>query len=746
MGLNRDAFIANYLEELEDNLAVVDNGILVLKKDPENVEELTRLLRALHTIKGSSRMLKFTTIEQAAHGLENVFKGVKEERYGISPDLIQLVFITTDFIRAGAEGIRTRGDDTLEAAGLMAAYEHAYAGEPYNVQELRASIPRPGAASEAESPGAAAPEEGEGAEGGAGAPGPSAPPPPPSGEAERGYETIRINVSRIEKIVKLLNNLIIRQFQLRKENEVLSDLEQRVRSLSAFAPEQAGRATLFHDEMDAAMESLQVLKKGFVEELPQIERSIFDLQEEILSLRMLPLELILGNLGKMVEETAIIMGKEINFSTKGTELKLDKFILERLHDPIIHIVRNAIDHGIETADEREAAGKPREGSLQILCSSESGNIVIRIKDDGKGFDYARVRRRAIEMNPHQKEEIEEMEEAALNSFLFMSGFSTKEEVTDLSGRGVGLDIVKYNIEKMKGKISLTSVQGEGTEFKLSLPLSLATVNGFFISVAGEKFLIPATFVREIVIVHREEELDLLNRKGYKLRNMIIPLYPLSAILDLEDAEVTNKEKSFVVIVESLGEIVGIVVDSVIQYNSLIYKPVPKNMAGLKSIQGIVFDENYNIINILFIPEIVNRFKRIRGIDTRRRFSTASREYKKVLVVDDSFSTREIEKSILELEHYDVATATDGIDGLEKLKEQRFNLIITDIHMPRMDGLTFVENLRKDERYTDTPIIVISSDDDETKRRRFRDAGANSFIIKADFDRGNLIREVKDLIG
>jgi len=740
MGLDRDAFIANYLEELTDNLAVVDGGILVLKKDPGNDEELARLLRALHTIKGSSRMLKFSTIEQVAHGIENVFKGVREERYGITPDLIQLVFITTDFIRAAAEAIRASGDDTLEAAALCAAYDHAYAGEPYNVQELRSIISRSEEAS------SAAHRKGKDTE--------SAPQPSsaaahsavPAGEPERGYETIRINVHRIEKIVKLLNNLIIRQFQLRKENEVLSDLEQRFRSLTDYAPENHGKAAVFHEEIHAVQEDLKILKKGFVEELPQIERSIFELQEEILSLRMLPLELILGNLGKMVEETAIIMGKEINFSTLGTELKLDKFILERLHDPVIHIVRNAIDHGIETPEEREAAGKPREGSLRIHCTSESGNIVIRIKDDGRGFDYEKVRRRAAEMNPHQAEEIEEMEEASLNSFLFMSGFSTKDEISDLSGRGVGLDIVKFNIEQMKGKITLNSRKGEGTEFKLSLPLSLATVNGFFISSAGEKFFIPAAFVREVVIVQKGEELDLLNRKGYKLRNMIVPLYPLSAILDTESPVEPNKEKSFVVIVESLGEIIGIVVDSVIQYNSLIYKPVPRNLSNLKSIQGIVFDENYNIINILFIPEIVNRFKRIRGIDTRRRFSSAGREYKKVLVVDDSFSTREIEKSILELEHYDVFTATDGIDGLEKLKEQRFNLIITDIHMPRMDGLTFVENLRKDERYRETPVIVISSDDDQQKKRQFREAGADRFIIKADFDRGNLVREVKELIG
>ncbi len=441
----------------------------------------------------------------------------------------------------------------------------------------------------------------------------------------------------------------------------------------------------------------------------------------------------------------MLLGKEIEFSTYGTDILLDKFILERLHDPIIHIVRNAVDHGLETPEERIRAGKPPTGKIEIRCSAESGNIVIRIVDDGRGFDYEKIRSRAAEMNPAQAEEIRQMEESALNSFLFVSGFSTKDEITDLSGRGVGLDIVKHNIEKLKGKISLTSKKGEGTEFKLSLPLSLATVDGFFVTAGGEKFLIPAAFVKEITIVKEDEQLDLLNKKGYRLRDTIIPLYPLSAILD-KDVEEGDRKNLFVVVVESFGEVVGIIVDSVIQYTSLIYKPVPKNLSKLKLIQVIVFDESFNIINILFIPEIMNRFKRIRNIDTRRKFSTSRREFKKILVVDDSYSTREIEKSILELENYNVTTAVDGIDGLQKLKEQQYHLIITDIHMPRMDGLTFVENLRKDEKCRNIPIIVVSSDEDPEKRNKFEAVGANAFIVKSEFDRGNLVKEVRDLIG
>ena len=539
--------------------------------------------------------------------------------------------------------------------------------------------------------------------------------------------------------MRILNNLIIKQFQFRKEKDLVAKLEEAV---SAFSSHQG-------NQKDASADLgrlVKDLRKKLDEDLELMERNTFELQEEILSLRMLPLELIMGNLGKMVEETAMILGKEIDLKMTGTDLLLDKFILEGLHDPIVHIVRNAIDHGIESPADRVAQGKDPVGHLHLSCAAESGHIVIRIKEDGKGLDYARVRSRAKELFPAQAGDIETMEESALNSYLFMSGFSTKDAISDLSGRGVGLDIVRHNIEKIKGKITLTSVRGQGTEFVLALPLSLATVDGFFVGSAEEKFLVPANFVKEVIIVRAGDVMDLLNRRAFVLRNIVVPMYPLSVLLGKDDDDPFDRQKFYIVVVEAFGEIMGIMVDSIIQYTTLIYKPVPTNLVGIKAIQGIVFDENFDIINILYVPELMNKCKRIRSIDTRRRYSAARRETKRILVVDDSHTTREIEKSILELEQYQVATAVDGIDGLEKLREQHYHLIVTDVNMPRMDGLTFVGNLRNIAAYHDIPVVVVSSDEDPELRRRFMGSGATSFIVKSEFERENLVETVKSLIG
>jgi len=764
MALDRNAFIANYLDELKEQLTVVDTEILRLKQDPGREESLTTLLRSLHTIKGSSRMLKFNVTESLAHGLENVFKGIKEGRYGISKDIVRLVFLSTDAMRRNGVSIGDSAQENLDAGPFLKVFEQVYSVEPYKLDKLEVpggnrAQARPPAPTSPPSPtvdatasaSATPPTVAATPPGAATAPeAKSLPSPdqtpaePASGQGsksaqERNRETIRIDLARIDGIVRILNNLIIKQFQFRKEKDLVAKLEETVRDLSPSAKGQKdGIVELGHLVKD--------IRKKLNEDLELMERNTFELQEEILSLRMLPLELILGNLGKMVEETAMVLEKEITLTLKGTDLLLDKFILEGLYDPIVHIVRNAIDHGIESPEERKAMGKDPVGHVTFSCAAESGHIVIRIKDDGKGLDYRKIRKRAMELYPTQAEDLAAMDEGGLNAYLFMSGFSTKPEISDLSGRGVGLDIVRHNIEKIKGKITLNSVFGEGTEFVLALPLSLATVDGFFVAAANEKFLIPANFVREVIIIKPTDVRDLLNRRAFVLRNIVVPLYPLSVLLGKEEGDPFDRPKFYVVVVEAFGEIMGIMVDSIIQYTTLIYKPTPTNLAPLSALQGIVFDENFDIITILFVPELMNRCKRIRNIDTRRRFSSARRETKRVLVVDDSHTTREIEKSILELENYQVTTAVDGIDGLEKLKEQHYHLIVTDINMPRMDGLTFVENLRKIEAYGDVPVVVISSNENAEYRRQFRNAGATSFIVKSDFERENLVETVKALIG
>ncbi|MBN2656047.1 MAG: response regulator [Spirochaetales bacterium] len=722
MPISKEAFVDNYLNEARENLVLLSDVVIALRRDPENPETLSELLRLLHTLKGSSRMMNYPTLEEIAHSLEDIFKGVKERRFAISKPLIQLVLSSVDYMELALKSIRNTGSDLIPHKRLKQAFQKAMSGLQFNLDDLEGDRD-----SRAGEPAEAAAEEKK------------------SGLGD--YDTVRIKVSVIDDIVKQLNGLIIQQFKFKKENETLAELETGLREIQdrfRLIADRVPEAGEFTRAVDNTVKQVQKIRKSYTEETAQLEHMSFELQEDILGLRMLPMEIVLGPLKKMVEETALMLDKEIDFSISGTDLLLDKTILEQINDPIIHLLRNAIDHGIEPVDERVAAGKEKAGKISIICHSEGGRINISIRDDGRGIDYDAIREKALQLNPDQEEEIREMEERNLINFLFQSGFTTTRKVTSLSGRGVGLDIVRSNIENIKGKITLESVKGEGTEFLLSLPLSLATVAGFFVSSRNERFLIPAAFVREILIVQRSEVIQVLNRNVIRLRDMIIPVYPLSSLLEGEESY--SGDKLSVVIVESLGDIIGIVVDAVIQFTSLIYKPLPGNLVNLKAIQGVVFDENFDIINILFIPELIDRFKGIRNIEFRRKFSSKSKEYKQILVVDDSKTTREIEKSILELDNYNVDLAEDGIDALDKLKKQYYHLIITDVKMPRMDGITLIENLRRQDKYKSTPVIVVSSEDMAGLKDNAMKAGANAIINKKDFDRGSLLEKVRNLLG
>lgn len=730
MALDRNAFVDNFLDELSENIQAVERSILVLKKDPENPEELSGLLRTLHTIKGSSRMLKYNTIESAAHGIENVFKGVKEGRFSVDNSIVQLVFLTIDYINTAAKKIKKTGADDIDVSKLVAVLEKAYAAEHYELGKAKEHLSRQ------IDPEGSDTKKAEAAE----AKPRSIPRSSGKGEIEKNesaqLETVRIKIDRIDDLAKNMNGLIMRQFQLKRENETLFDLENKLRELRVEAEVKS--------ELAGIMEAVQNLRKRYHDEMVQLEHISFTVQEKIMGLRMMPLELILGYLGKMVEEMAINLGKEINLEIIGSQVMVDKYILESIYDPIIHLVRNAVDHGLEMPEEREKKGKPREGTLSVKCSAEGGNAVIKIVDDGKGIDYEKVRKKAMKKFPEQAEEIEKMDENALHPFLFASGFSTNDQVSKLSGRGVGLDIVKYNIESLKGKITLASTLGEGTEFLLSLPLSLATTEGFFIAAGGERFFVPSNYINEIVIRQRRDIIKNLQKEFIKLRAEIIPLYYLVSLLGPE--KMHRSEKLFILIVETLGEKYGIIVDSIIQFSSLIYKPLPKNLTEMGVLQGIVFDESFHIINILHVPELIKKFKSVKNVALKQRYSFDLHKNKRILVVDDSYSTREIEKSILEMEDYTVETAVDGVDALEKIQEGAYHCIVSDIHMPKMDGVTLLENLRRMDKYKSLPVIIVSSEKDPELKRKCEKAGSSAFLEKADFERGNLLQEVKNCIG
>ena len=476
-----------------------------------------------------------------------------------------------------------------------------------------------------------------------------------------------------------------------------------------------------------------------------LEQQAFSVQEKVISLRMLPLSMILKPLKHSVEEDALNLGKQIDFDIPLSNISLDKVILESLPGVLIHLVRNSIDHGIESPEVRLANGKPEIGKISINAKQASNRIVITVSDDGAGIDFEKIRKKAMDVYPERADEIAEMNEKYLQQFLFVSGFSTASNQSMISGRGVGLDSVRTSMDKLKGRIRVRSVKNQGSTFELSLPLSLATQEGLFLQSGGTKYLVLSHYVTEIITEADSELIQLQHGTFLPLRNDLLPVYDASLILGKKGAKTKNKAKNSIVVVEYLEKRIGIMVDNIVNYMTVVVKPLPNVLKKFSAVQGVVFDENYNIIPLIHVPDLMHRMNALKEYEVKSFEVDNSKPEYFVLVADDSHTTRQIEKIILEAEGYNVTIACDGIDALEKLKNQRFDILITDIKMPRMDGIVLIENVRRMELTKNLPIIVISSVFEEETLAKVKEAGAQGYIVKSDFERGNLVAKVKELL-
>ena len=338
-----------------------------------------------------------------------------------------------------------------------------------------------------------------------------------------------------------------------------------------------------------------------------------------------------------------------------------------------------------------------------------------------------------------------MSDKELSQFLFQSGFSTKDTVTELSGRGVGLDVVWANVEKIKGRIKIESEAGKGTSFILHFPLSLSTLQGLFVFSNKDKYLIPAQHIVDIIYRKKSEYITLHNQSYIKVEGQLIPCFSLSTLFD-ERKGIYNQEADSILIAEYMEQRIGIIVEEVQQYVSLVVKPLPKAFKNFSILQGIVFDEHYDIVPILHVPDILKKFKSLRSYDIKKYEAATKKRTVRILVVDDSDTTRQIEKTILEGAGFVVDTAFDGLDGLEKAREKQYDLILSDKDMPRMTGLVLLDNLRRMEQYKNAPVVIVSADQSDEVQREFDRLRASAIISKGGFERGKLISTIKELVG
>ena len=704
MNLDKNLFKTDYISEAREILDSLDDIAIVASKEKRNADYLKEILRLLHTLKGSSRMMEYVQIEKVVNHLETVFKNIQSNKTEISNKIIQLLMGVNNVLHKAIDDIEDGADGSFDQyEEVLQNIDLSMESDDYNTDfsVKQGAVNSENGAAEENSESSAGSQISE-----------------ENAEFFHDSQTIKVQITQIDSILQSLDKLIMRQIKLKNEIEVLKG------------------------KSDASeFQAFQELS----ENISVLENQSVDIQKNIISLRMLPFDMILRPIKRSIVAESLKAGKNIEFDIPQSEITIDKFILEKLPAVLIHLVRNSIDHGIESPEERKALGKPETGTISISVSQVSNRIFVNVKDDGHGIDYEKIRTKALRLFPERESEILAADSTDLLQFIFASGFSTKDEQTELSGRGIGLDVVRTEMDKLKGKITVYSELNKGTNFELSLPASLATQDGLFVSVSDSSYLILSHYIREILTVNKSDFLELQHGPVINVHNELVPIFDFD-IINANSAKRTNtKTEVSVVILEYLNRKIGVMVDKILHYGTVVIKPVPPLLKDFNALQGVVFDENYRIIPVLNIPDTMRRFRVVNVYDVKNLEVHKMPKIHSVLVVDDSHTTRHIEQIILEAENYNVSTAVDGIDALEKMKQHRFDLVVTDVKMPRMDGFVLLHNMRHKEELKNIPVIMVSSVFESDTLDKAKNLGAQGYIVKSDFERENLTAKVKELL-
>ncbi|MDR3114333.1 MAG: response regulator [Treponema sp.] len=726
MGINKEKYIGKFIDEGIENIATVETLLFDMKDGGSQEDDFVSLLRSLHTLKGSARMLEFTRIEAVAHALESVFIAVKEQRVRFSDKALRLSLASLDLLKAGFASIQQSKTDTVETQAFERELAALAVNEDFTIPHIEATKPEH-------------PPESEHT------------PPPSETKRERieelKSESIRIPLQKINDIIKnmaSLQSLEISAKNIFQETERVYELCSQLLKLVIVENQVTPPLIKEFRYLEQVIRKISSKTKNYAIDVGNHTKSAYD---SVISLRMLPLSTVLDAYPRYVFEIASELGKKVQLHLEGVENEIDKNIIETLSDVFIHTVRNAIDHGIEAPAERRKAGKQEVGRLSIRCIRESGSMKISIADDGRGIDIEAIRKKILERDLLTQELAAQLTREELINYIFQTGFSTSTQVSTLSGRGVGMDAVRNSVEHMKGSIFVESSPGKGTCFIILVPLSIASLIGFPVSCGEMKFIIPANFVDTVLLVHKDDIITVVDHPGIKFNNHIVKLYYLNQLLRIKASAQQQEQKAlFVAIIKAFDEIIALAIDSISNMRSVILKSMPSFMEEMHVFSGVVLGEDYEMVPAIHVPALIKMTKRITSLDLKKRHVDYENVRKSILIVDDSLHTREIERDILQAEGYKVDTAADGSEALVAAKNNRYDLICTDLNMPQMDGFMLTENIRKNSDLSGIPIIVISSKSSEEDQRQAAILGANRYIIKNSFNNHNLITAVRDLIG
>ncbi|MFL7965354.1 hybrid sensor histidine kinase/response regulator [Pseudomonas kielensis] len=744
----RDASLLELFSlEAEAQVQVLSTGLLALERDPTQADYLESCMRAAHSLKGAARIVGVDAGVSVAHVMEDCLVGAQERRLVLGAEHIDALLQGTDLLtRIATPGNNVGAPDIDAYVALMGRLLDPNAAptpapvptsievpvDPVSVELL---VPEPFAA------------------------------PEPAAKNKRvtegGERVLRVTAERLNSLLDLSSKSLVETQRLkpwlatlqrlkRQQGTGLRALEElnmhlKDHALSLQAQEALGDARRLLAETQQLLAQKTAELDEFAWQASQRAQVLYD---TALACRMRPFADVLSGQVRMVRDLGRSLGKQVRLEIEGEKTQVDRDVLEKLEAPLTHLLRNAVDHGIEAPEQRILAGKPAEGLIRLRASHQAGLLVLELVDDGAGVDLERVRRSIVERGLSPEQTAASLSEEELLTFLFLPGFSLRDKVTEVSGRGVGLDAVQHMVRQLRGAVVLEQTAGEGSRFHLEVPLTLSVVRSLVVEVGNEAYAFPLAHIERMCDLAPEDIVQVEGRQHFWHEGRHIGLVAASQLLDRPSTQ-NGGQTLKVVVIRERETIYGVAVERFVGERTLVVLPLDERLGKVQDISAGALLDDGSVVLIIDVEDLLRSVEKL--LDTGRleriaRQNQAQAPRKRILVVDDSLTVRELQRKLLLNRGYDVAVAVDGMDGWNALRSEDFDLLITDIDMPRMDGIELVSLLRRDNRLQSLPVMVVSYKDREEDRRRGLDAGADYYLAKASFHDDALLDAVVELIG
>jgi len=736
--------------EVESQSRVLIDTLLDLEHADMTDKHLEKMMRAAHSMKGGARIADLQPAVELAHVMEDFFvatrAGQVELQRGQGDVLFKAVDLLNELAQTGAcqDNIP---DELVKRTSAMVETVLTIAQTPPSSPEEATAKPVVVAEPVRDEQGTAGPVENR----------------VTVQEKETVARTVRVSVESMSRLMAQVGDLIakskiasgirIESLQAHRHvheiNVVLEDLRSRLVDLDA------GKRWL--EELDEL-----VTKIGHVDDFLSRSAGILEthdaytteimrkMMREVIAHRMQPFGDLAQGFKRLVRDLGKKLDKEVTLEIYGNEVGVDRDILERLNAPLTHLIQNAVDHGIDSREERVLANKPVSGTIKLLAQHGGGLLSIVVEDDGRGIDLERLRQVVVERNLVSEAVAISLQEQELLEFLFLPSFTMSKQLSNISGRGVGLNLVRHTLQEVRGSVLVSSHAGKGTRFEITLPVTLIVVRCLVVEIAGDLFALPVGRISRALQVERDTVQSLENRQYLMLDGHQIGLVSAAELLELTGGEQRPGNLAVVVLAKGQDRY-GLVVDRLVGERQLVERPLDTRLGKVDEVASVSILDDGSLVLIINVDDLLHSIERLasgrilRKVNVNEESKQVSQN-KRVLVVDDSITVREVERSLLSVQGYVVDVAVDGAEGWNALRTGKYDLVVTDVDMPRMDGIELVKLIRTDARLRELPVIIVSYKDREVDRLNGLDAGADRYLTKGSFQDDTFVQTVFELIG